>query len=139
MRCWPTFRLMSHDKPRRVLIIGGGDGGVLRECLKHPSVTKAVVVESDRAVIDAAQKYFPETPGGAFDDVRTEVVLADSLNYLSGVQEPFDVIIVECSWHPRIARGPLCTLSFRLPAAARSTATACWQSGAACRSSFPIT
>ncbi len=55
--------MMAHDKPRRVLILGGGDGGVLRECLKHPSVAKAILVENDRAVIDAALTHFPEIPG----------------------------------------------------------------------------
>ncbi len=89
--------LFAHDKPKRVLIVGGGDGGVLRECLKHPSVAKATLVEIDRTVIDTAQKYYPEIASGAFDNSRTEVVIADGLKYVAETTERFDAIIVDSS------------------------------------------
>ena len=89
--------LMAHDKPRRVLILGGGDGGVLRECLKHPSVAKATLFESDRAVIDAALTHFPDVPGNALHDSRTQIVTGDALEYLQDVNEKFDAIIVDGS------------------------------------------
>jgi spermidine synthase len=89
--------LMAHDKPRRVLIVGGGDGGVLRECLKHPSLEKATLVEIDRTVIDASLEHFPEIPGKSFDDPRTEVVIADGIKFVAETTETFDAIIVDSS------------------------------------------
>jgi spermidine synthase len=89
--------LMAHDKPRRVLIVGGGDGGVLRECLKHPSVQKATLVEIDRTVIDTALKHYAEIPGKAFDDPRVEVVIADGFKYVAETTGDFDAIIVDSS------------------------------------------
>lgn len=89
--------LMALAKPRRVLIVGGGDGGVLREVLKHSCVKQAVMVEIDKAVIDMSLKYFPEIGGGAFDDPRAEVVIADGLDYVAGKKKEFDAIIVDSS------------------------------------------
>jgi spermidine synthase len=70
---------------------------VLRECLKHPSVAKATLCEIDRTVIDTAQKYFPEIGNGAFDNPRTEIVIADGLKYVAETAERFDAIIVDSS------------------------------------------
>jgi spermidine synthase len=89
--------LMALDKPKRVLVIGGGDGGVLREVLKHPSVEKAMLCEIDRTVIDTALKYYPEIPGAAFDDERTVVVIADGRKFVAETEERFDAIIVDSS------------------------------------------
>lgn len=89
--------LMALDKPKRVLVIGGGDGGVLREVLKHPSVERATLCEIDREVIDTALRYYPEIPGGAFDDERTTVVIADGRKLVAETDERFDAIIVDSS------------------------------------------
>lgn len=89
--------LMSLKAPRRVLVIGGGDGGVLREVLKHPSVKRATLVDIDRSVIDLSLKYYPEIANGAFDDPRTEVVIADGLKYVAETDEKFDAILVDSS------------------------------------------
>jgi spermidine synthase len=89
--------LMALDRPRRVLVVGGGDGGVLREVLKHPSLEKATLCEIDRSVIDLSLKYYPEVAGGAFDDPRAEVVIADGLKYVAETAERFDAIIVDSS------------------------------------------
>jgi spermidine synthase len=89
--------LMALERPRRVLVVGGGDGGVLREVLKHPSVEKATLCEIDRAVIDLSLKHYPEIVGGAFDDRRAEVVIADGLKYVAETEARFDVIIVDSS------------------------------------------
>jgi spermidine synthase len=89
--------LMALERPRRVLVVGGGDGGVLREVLKHPSMEKATLCEIDRAVIDLSLKHFPEIAGGAFDDKRAEVVIADGLKYVAETEERFDAIIVDSS------------------------------------------
>ena len=89
--------LMALERLRRVLVVGGGDGGVLREVLKHPSVETATLCEIDRAVIDLSLKYYPEIAGGCFDDPRAEVVIADGLKYVAGVRDRFDAIIVDSS------------------------------------------
>ena len=89
--------LMALDKPKRVLVVGGGDGGVLREVLKHPSIEKAMLCEIDRTVIDTALKYYPEIPGATFDDERTVVVIADGRKFVAETDERFDAIIVDCS------------------------------------------
>jgi len=89
--------LMALRKPRRVLVVGGGDGGVLREVIKHPSVEKATLCEIDRTVIDTALEHYPEIPGKVFDDPRVEVVIADGLKYVAETDERFDAIIVDSS------------------------------------------
>ena len=89
--------LMALARPRRVLVVGGGDGGVLREVLKHPSVEKATLCEIDRTVIDLSLKHYPEIADGCFDDRRTEVVIADGLKYVAETGERFDAIIVDSS------------------------------------------
>lgn len=89
--------LMAIRKPRRVLVVGGGDGGVLREVLKHPSVEKATLVEIDRTVIDTAMKFYPGIPGKAFDDPRAEIVIADGLKHVAETKDRFDAIIVDSS------------------------------------------
>lgn len=89
--------LMPLGRPRRVLVVGGGDGGVLREVLKHPSVNRATLCEIDRTVIDTALRYYPEIPGRALDDPRTEVVIADGRRYVAETTEKFDAIIVDSS------------------------------------------
>jgi spermidine synthase len=85
--------VIAHGRARRVLIIGGGDGGVLRECAKHASVERVVQVEIDSAVIDMAKQLLPRHSDGAFDDPRAEIVIADGLDYLRSTDERFDVII----------------------------------------------
>ena len=89
--------LMALDEPRRVLVIGGGDGGVLREVLKHPSVEKATLCEIDRSVIDLSLQHYPQIANGAFDNPRADVVIADGLKYVAETTERFDAIIVDSS------------------------------------------
>ena len=87
--------LFSLAKPKRILIIGGGDGGILRETLKHSSVEKATLCEIDRAVVDMSSKYFPEVSAGAFDDPRTEIMIADGLKLVAETKDKFDAILVD--------------------------------------------
>ncbi len=89
--------LMALERPRRVLVVGGGDGGVLREVLKHPGVEKATLCEIDRAVIDLSLEHYPEIAGGAFDDPRADIVIADGLKYAAETKERFDAIVVDSS------------------------------------------
>lgn len=89
--------LMALAKPKRVLVVGGGDGGVLREVLKHPSIEKATLCEIDRSVVDLSLRYYPQIAGRAFDDPRTDLVIADGLKYVAATEEKFDAIIVDSS------------------------------------------
>jgi spermidine synthase len=85
--------MFAFGNPRSVLIIGGGDGGIAREVLRHPSVRRVVQVEIDQAVIDMCKTYFPGHSDGAFDDPRLEVVIDDGFEFVHRCQEKFDVII----------------------------------------------
>jgi len=86
--------LLAHPAPRRLLIIGGGDGGLLEEALKHP-LDAAVMVEIDRDVIDVTRRFLPQIPGGAFEDPRTRLHVADGIRYVEESTETFDVILVD--------------------------------------------
>lgn len=96
--------LFLHDNPQNVLIIGGGDGGVLREVLKHP-VKRAVMVEIDEEVIKACEKIMPALSGGAFRDARAEIVVDDGIKFVRAHQNEFDVVIVDSSDPIGSARG----------------------------------
>lgn len=87
--------MLSHPSPTRVLIIGGGDGGILREVLKHPSVEQVTQVEIDRGVVEMCQTYFPEHSQGAFDDPRLHLVIDDGAAFMRANRERFDVIITD--------------------------------------------
>lgn len=86
--------LLTHPAPRRVLIIGGGDGGTLEEVLKHP-VEQATMVEIDRAVVDASRAYLPGIAGRAFEDPRATVRIADGIAFVRETNERFDAILVD--------------------------------------------
>ena len=87
--------LFAHGAARRVLIVGGGDGGMLREALRHRAVERVVQVEVDPDVIDTCREHLPNHSAGAFDDPRVEVVIADGARFVSGTAERFDVVIVD--------------------------------------------
>jgi spermidine synthase len=87
--------ILAHGRVRRVLIIGGGDGGLLREVLHHPGIERVVQVEIDAAVIDLCRRYLPEHSKGAFDDSRTRIVIDDGMNYLTHTDGRFDIILTD--------------------------------------------
>lgn len=86
--------LNSHRHPEKVLIIGGGDGGTLREVVKHPEVVQATLVEIDERVVAASRDYFPGL-ARAFSDPKAEVLIADGIEYVKQHQHSFDLIIVD--------------------------------------------
>jgi spermidine synthase len=86
--------LFTHKNPKKVLVVGGGDGGAIREILKHPSVEKAILVEIDRRVTEIAKEYLPEI-SCALEDERVEVIFADGIKYVRQHTNEFDVIIVD--------------------------------------------
>ncbi len=88
--------LLAHGAAHRVLIIGAGDGGVLRRVLQHRSVAQAVMVEIDGEVIRLAKAFLPGIAGDAWSDPRAEVIVGDGIDYVR--QAPsgsFDVVIVD--------------------------------------------
>ena len=87
--------LLAHENPRKVLIIGGGDGGILREVLRHQTVEKVVLVEIDEAVVKRSKKYLPTLSNGAFEDPRLELRIEDGVVYVEKTPEKFDVIICD--------------------------------------------
>jgi len=88
----PVF---SHGAVEKALIIGGGDGAMLREILRHESISRVTMVEIDQAVIDMCRQYLPNHSRGAFDDPRLNLVIADGAEYVAGSKDRFDIIIVD--------------------------------------------
>lgn len=86
--------LFTHPRPSDVLVVGGGDGGAIREILKHEPVEKAVLVEIDREVVECAKQYLPEIASG-LNDPRVEVIIEDGIVYLQNNPGQFDVILVD--------------------------------------------
>jgi len=88
--------ILAHGAAKRVLIIGAGDGGVLRRVLQHTSVERAVMVEIDGQVISLVRKHMPEIAGDAWKDRRAEVIVGDGLAFVAQAEPgSFDVIIVD--------------------------------------------
>jgi spermidine synthase len=88
--------LIAHGEARNVLIIGAGDGGVLRRVLLHKTVERAVMVEIDGEVIRLAKEYLPTIGGEAWNDPRADVIVGDGIDYVKTAPDgSFDVIIVD--------------------------------------------
>jgi spermidine synthase len=87
--------LFAHGAVRRVLIVGGGDGGAAREVLRHP-VASVTVVELDRTVVDVCREHLPSLADGAFDEQRLDLVISDGAAYVAAADaDAFDIIIVD--------------------------------------------
>lgn len=85
--------LFAHGAVKDVLIVGGGDGGILREVCKHKTVEHITEVEIDQQVIDMCKQYLPRHSAGAFDDPRVEVIIDDGARYVRNAGQQFDLII----------------------------------------------
>lgn len=88
--------LCAHPEPKKVMIVGGGDGGVLREVLKHACVESVVLCDIDSAVVRASKTFFPFL-APAFADPRLTLVIDDAAKYLCAHESEFDVIISDSS------------------------------------------
>ncbi len=86
--------LFTHPKPQKVLVIGGGDGGTIREIIKHPTVDKAILVEIDEKVVEVSREYLPQI-SCALEDKKVEVIIDDGIKYVSQHKNEFDLIIVD--------------------------------------------
>jgi len=89
--------LLAHGAVKRVLIVGGGDGGAMREMLKHKGVESITLVEIDPDVIEFSKKWFPDVSQGSFDDPRVNVVIADGSKYVEETEDRFDLILIDSS------------------------------------------
>src|SRR3954469_16760500 len=88
--------LLAHGAAEKVLIIGAGDGGVLRRVLQHPNVKHAVMVEIDGEVIRLSKEFLPKIAGDAWTDRQAEVIVGDGIDYVKRAPDAsFDVIIVD--------------------------------------------
>jgi len=86
--------ILAHGEAHEVLIVGGGDGGCLREVMRHP-VKSVTMVDLDRKVIDLSKEYLPSLSDGAFDDPRLNLVIDDGKAFVGQTDRRFDVIIVD--------------------------------------------
>ena len=86
--------LFTHKNPKSALVIGGGDGGAIREIIKHPTIEKAVLVEIDGRVVEVSKEYLPEI-SCALSDERVKVEITDGIKYVKEHKNEFDVIMVD--------------------------------------------
>lgn len=87
--------ILAHGRAKRVLIIGGGDGGMAEEVLKHKSVEHVTMVEIDAGVVEFSKKFLPNICKGAFDDPRLNLVITDGAKFVAETQDRFDVAIID--------------------------------------------
>ena len=87
--------ILAHGAVKRVLIVGGGDGGVAREVLRHQTVERLTQVEIDDSVVTFSREQMPEVSNGAFDDPRFDLIIADGARFVAETEDRFDVIIVD--------------------------------------------
>jgi spermidine synthase len=87
--------MITHPRPERVFIAGGGEGATLREVLSHNTVKRAVMVDIDEQVVALCRKYLPDYSRGSFEDKRTELFHVDARDYLAKSGELFDIIIID--------------------------------------------
>lgn len=87
--------MITHPRPERVFIAGGGEGATLREVLSHNTVKRAVMVDIDEQVVALCRKYLPNYSRGSFEDRRVELLHVDARDYLAKSRELFDIIIID--------------------------------------------
>jgi spermidine synthase len=86
---------LSHPRPERALIVGGGDGGSAEELLKHPSMRSVTLAEIDASVVDISRKYLANVHRGALDDPRLELVIDDGFGFVRAGTERYDLIVLD--------------------------------------------
>ena len=86
---------LTHSRPVRALIVGGGDGGSAEELLKHPSIESVTLAEIDKAVVDISRKYLHAVHRGALDDPRLTLLIRDGFEYVRSGSGRFDLIVLD--------------------------------------------
>jgi len=87
--------LTAHAAPKKVLVIGGGDGGSSEEALKHPSIEQVTLVEIDDQVIAVAKEHFSAVHGGVFDHPKLRILIEDGMKFVRSTSEKFDLIVLD--------------------------------------------
>jgi spermidine synthase len=87
--------MLTHPRPEKVFIAGGGEGATLREVLAHKMVKRAVMVDIDEEVVSLCRRFLPSWHQNAFDDSRAELHFVDARKYLEESSDKFDVIIID--------------------------------------------
>ena len=87
--------MLAHPDPRTVFVAGGGEGATIREVFSHRSVTRAVMVDIDREVVQACREYLPNHHRGSFDDPRLELHHDDAFRFLEETGDRFDVAVID--------------------------------------------
>lgn len=93
--CLVRPALLNSHQAKRVLVVGGGDGGAIRELCRFESLECIDMVEIDAAVIDTCRKHMPSLSDGAFDDPRVHVHVGDAFPYVKAIEQPYDVIVLD--------------------------------------------
>jgi spermidine synthase len=86
--------MLSHPHPQRILVVGGGDGGTVRELLRHGCVESIDMVEIDEQVIEVSQQYLPDCSGG-LDDPKVSIIVQDAIEFVKKVENDYDVVLVD--------------------------------------------
>ena len=86
--------MINHKNPKSVLVIGGGDGGTVREVLKHDTVEKVVLCEIDGMVIEACKKFLP-TISCELDNPKVEILVQDAIEYIKNKKDEFDIVLID--------------------------------------------
>ncbi|MGV3656292.1 MAG: polyamine aminopropyltransferase, partial [Noviherbaspirillum sp.] len=102
---------IAHPEPRSALVIGGGDGGLAEELLKHPSLESLTLAELDGQVVEAARAWLQNIHRGALDDPRVKVRIEDGAAFLARTSERFDLVLLDLT-DPETPAGPLYTREF---------------------------
>jgi len=89
--------LVAHQNPKRVLVLGGGEGATIREILRWKTIEKVMMIDIDGEVVEACKEHLPEMHQNAFDDPRVELVIADALEVLDTTSETWDIVISDLS------------------------------------------
>ncbi|WP_456472379.1 spermidine synthase [Methanocaldococcus sp.] len=87
--------LFTHPNPKKVLVIGGGDGGTVREVVKHDTVERIDFVELDEKVLEACKKYMPNL-SCEMENEKVNIIITDGIKYVAETDEKYDVIIIDC-------------------------------------------
>lgn len=87
--------ICCHPKPQTVLVIGGGDGGIIREVLKYPCVKRVDMAELDGEVINFSRKYLKSVHRGAFDDPRLNINVVDGRAFTENHPGEYDIVIMD--------------------------------------------
>ncbi len=87
--------LLSVPNPKRAMVIGGGDGGVLRELVKHSSLERIDMIDIDAQVIETSRSYLPELSDHAFENPKVNLVIGDAFEFIKSAEGPYDLMVLD--------------------------------------------